>query len=141
MPVALQVSGFDLIMRSAQLHSLFGPSDWAISLGLQGPCGLSLPSSWGPISIIRGRTNPTDPIHACQTYLSHHHHFSEAESDLVLNIAVKQKINTCSKMLELLLQDVGKQNDVFKDKTIFGQPARNSRGKGNIRLSVPRTSS
>ena len=100
-------------------------------LGLQGPSGLSqLPSSWGPISILRGRTNPTDPIHACQTYLSHHHHFSEAESDLVLNTAVKQKINTCSKMLELLLQGVSKQNDVFKDKTIFGQPARNSRGKG-----------
>lgn len=33
-------------------------------------------------------------------------------------------------MLELLLQDVSKQNDVFKDKTIFGPPARNSRGKG-----------
>lgn len=129
------------LVRSHSVVSTAHLPLWSLGLchllGLQGPCGLSqLPSSGQPISILRGRTNPTDPIHACQTYLSHHHHFSEAESDLVLNTAVKQKINTRSKMLELLLQGVSKQNDVFKDKTVFGQPARNSRG--NIRLSFPR---
>lgn len=78
-------------MWSAQPASPSSPLDGAIPGACTAPvASQTLPPHGGP-SRPQGQNQPPDSMHACQTHPSHLHHFSEAESDLVLRLRLNRK--------------------------------------------------